>query len=1047
MTGSLPSNFQGEVWVPDDKTTFRKGKIIDYIEDGKKCKVQLDGSSDVNVYDCDKVEKCNPPAFAKCDDMASLTYLNEPSILHNLKLRYKDDNIYTYSGLFLVAINPYKTLNIYNKDFIKLYRNSVKKSTTSESDLYCETTTVRGSMKPHIFSVAEEAYENLLSDSQDQSILVTGESGAGKTENTKKVIQYILGVSTSENNREKAMKLEAQIMQANPILESFGNATTVRNLNSSRFGKFVKVNILTASKEISGSHIDWYLLEKSRVVMQESGERNYHAFYELLSGASNSLLKKLDLSRSIGTYNYLRKENLISIDDKHEFENLEEALDTMNFGESDKLNVYNILSVILHLGNITFRNPPNDNRQAIMADNSEPLVTKIAELLSVSGPELKAAFLKSRAKAGREIIVQNRTASQAKFAIDALSKGLYERLFQYLVDKINETFDNNRLFTMEKSNYIGILDIAGFEIFKKNSFEQLCINYTNEKLQQFFNHHMFVLEQSEYLKEGISWQYIDFGQELKPTIELIEGSKNKKCSIFSILDEECIVPKGTDDSFLEKLFHELETRDKKTDKKKLSFKPNKVRDGFIVKHYAGEVSYFVDGWLDKNKDPLSSTVVDLLAHSKNTFVSDLFDSPELLQSNLSNSPVKGGRQRKSARFRTVAQRHKEQLGDLMTQLSHTHPHFVRCILPNSNKMPGEFNNRLVLDQLRCNGVLEGIRIARSGYPNRVSFEQFAKHYAILSRRTVDKKSNYKNICELILKELDLDEEVYKIGITKLFFRNGVLASIEKVKQEKLDRTITNIEAIARGIISRRSLMKKIAEYRASKVILQNFKSYNNIAQDPWFKLIMQLRPTLSDSSAVESHYIEKIQALETKVTELTSQVQGELKSKEDLQKKYDSLNTSVSGDRDLLKDKDEKLAKTQKQIVQLEKDIQAKKEKLDELLQNQKRTDAIEEKGHKLEGELLNLKSKYESQKMDSQKVKKELESLKNSIKEKEDAILETKKKLLENKMNLDKSLKETVSYYEIRRMIYIHDKLLTCIFFFSNRNHVFPHFLKRTRN
>ena len=919
-------NYKGEIWVsqPDDKqdSIFRRGEIVEKVKDTENStiyKVKLKDNDELVDADLKNIHKANPIRFDGYDDMASLTYLNEPSILNNLKVRYQDDKIYTHSGLFLVTVNPYKKINIYNSDFITLYSANEKK---------CN--------QPHIFGTAQKAFDSLIKNKKDQSILVTGESGAGKTENTKRVIQYILSVATNVENKQSAAVLENQILQANPILESFGNATTVRNLNSSRFGKFVKIQIDSSNSQLVGAHVDYYLLEKSRVIFQDSNERNYHVFYQLLKGAPLDLLERLHLNnKSLNQYEYLKSgltTPVGNIDDKKEFQNLINAFKIMSFDDEEVLNIFKVLAIILHLGNIKFKNSLNDTKQAVLLDESNETIDKVALLLGVSSQEFRKSFLNSKIKIGREIVNQQRTAAQAKFSIDALSKSLYEKLFQYLIDNINRSFNsstNQNEFMDISDNYIGILDIAGFEIFKKNSFEQLCINYTNEKLQQFFNHHMFELEQSEYMKEGISWNYIDFGNELKPTIELIEGSQSnkRKTNIFSILDEECVVPKGTDKSFIDKLFSELESKDTTVDKNNLSFKPNKIRDGFIIKHYAGSVDYSVDGWLDKNKDPLSSTMVELLSNSNDIFVND-FVNASITEFNITDSPVKGSPRKKTGMFRTAAQRHKEQLNLLMDNLSQTFPHFVRCILPNSEKKPGVFNDAIVLHQLRCNGVLEGIRIARSGYPNRIDFENFAKQYSILSNASFNKASgiknstaDYKKICEIILGELKLDPEVYKVGVTKLFFRNSVLASLEKVREQTLSSILSDFNAIVRGKLVRASFVRNIQRLRASKVLAKNFKHYSLVKDDPWFKLINTLKPRLDDVGVVEAQYTNRIAKLENQVKEMSSRINDNLKERDEIKSKLGALNKEIVEDQKTISAKDFELGELKQAKVLLEKEL------------------------------------------------------------------------------------------------------------------------------
>ena len=1057
-------NYQGDVWVTglnlSNDRIFYKGEIIKKIDSNEDnneqndlYQIKLTDNNDEKLITAQlkDIQKANPSAFDGYDDMASLTYLNEPSVLNNLKLRYFDNKIYTYSGLFLVALNPYQNINIYNSDFIKMYSTNQQQSQNDSNNSNNSTSSSNIKLPPHIFGTAQKAFNNLINEKKDQSILVTGESGAGKTENTKKVIQHILSVSTNSNNKDNALILENQILQANPILESFGNATTVRNLNSSRFGKFIKIQINNSNNELSGAHIDWYLLEKSRVISQDKNERNYHVFYQLLKGASNEMLEKLLLNTnsSLNDFQYLKNgltNSIETINDTQDFNNLMNAFKIMHFTDFDILNILQILSIILQLGNIKFSNSNNDTKQAVISDDSDLIIENVSKLLGVSSNDFRKSFLNSKIKVGRETVSQQRTASQAKFSIDALSKTLYEKLFEYLVNKINENFKNGTGNNNENENkdtsqnvfldspfnndnYIGILDIAGFEIFEKNSFEQLCINYTNEKLQQFFNHHMFVLEQSEYMKEGISWQYIDFGNELKPTIELIEGTNidKKKTNIFSILDEECIVPKGSDKSFIDKLFKELEVKDsKKMDQSKLIFKANKLRDGFVIKHYAGSVDYSVDGWLNKNKDPLSSTMIEVLSNSNNFLINEFFQSNDF---NLSDSPIKGSPRKKTGMFRTVTYRHKEQLTQLMDNLSKTYPHFVRCILPNSEKKPNVFNDKVVLEQLRCNGVLEGIRIARSGYPNRIDFKTFASYYNILSDsffngsfQKFNNNNEYKQTCELILSGLDLDPEIYKIGLTKLFFRNGVLASLEKKREEKLGLIFTKFNAIARGKIIRNDFQIKLQRLRASKILIKNFKLYDENSLDPWFKLIKSLKPRLDDSNIVEIQYTSQIKKLQSQLRELQSKVDNDLTEHTATANKIESLEIEINQNREVINNKDVDLGESRKTIVKLEKQlaelsesssrlqnvITEKDSQLDKLSSlNVDEVNNLKKENEELLSAKNKLNNKLESELKSVKLIKDELASLKSVIDSKEMEISSLKREKRARDTELSENLDE----------------------------------------
>ncbi|RUS17833.1 P-loop containing nucleoside triphosphate hydrolase protein, partial [Endogone sp. FLAS-F59071] len=508
------------VWVEDKEEGFVKGYITNEDKQGEVVEVFLDNGQTRTVTS-NEVQKVNPPKFDGVDDMADLTFLNEASVVHNLRLRYHSNLIYvkdiqphsrnptiqTYSGLFLVAVNPYRNLNIYTNTVIEQYRNRK-----------------RGEAPPHIYAVADQAYHDMLQDRENQSILITpinrytlttsGESGAGKTENTKKVIQYLASVASDRKSRGE---LEEQILQANPILEAFGNAQTIRNNNSSRFGKFIRIEF-NAAGQIAGGNIEWYLLEKSRVAYQSPHERSYHVFYQLVNGGDAELQRELLLDgTTLDDYGFTKKSNkyIDGVDDAADYRELRNAMTTMRFTSKEQHDLFRIVSTVLHLGNLTVIADRDD--QARLPDTS--VAERICHLLGIPVADFERALLRPRIKAGRDWVPQARNREQVLYSVEALAKALYERSFGKLVERINATIDRRR---GASGGFIGVLDIAGFEIFEVNSFEQLCINYTNEKLQQFFNHRMFNLEQEEYRRENIEWKQIDFGLDLQPTIDLIE---------------------------------------------------------------------------------------------------------------------------------------------------------------------------------------------------------------------------------------------------------------------------------------------------------------------------------------------------------------------------------------------------------------------------------------------------------------------------------------------------------------------------------------------
>lgn len=764
------------VWVPNPERVWEGAEVLEDYKDGAgKLKLRLDASGNTLEVALGPDKQLpplrNPDILVGENDLTSLSYLHEPAVLHNLQVRFCRHNaIYTYCGIVLVAINPYSELPIYGSDTVWTYRGQSM-----------------GDLDPHIFAVAEEAYTKLEREQRDQSIIVSGESGAGKTVSAKYAMRYfaIVGGSSTETQVEK------KVLASSPIMEAIGNAKTTRNDNSSRFGKYIEIHFDRAY-HIVGASMRTYLLEKSRVVFQAPEERNYHVFYQLCASRDQHPDLKLAHPDEFVYLNQGGAATIDGVDDAKSFVDMVGALTLLGFGPKEQNDMWRVLAAVLHLGNVQL----TPQAEGTTISSKDRHLAIFCELLEIDINEMRTWLCQRRIVSVREVLNTPMNVKEATAAKGALAKHVYAELFNWIVGIVNKALESG---TNSTQKFIGVLDIYGFETFEINSFEQFCINYANEKLQQQFNQHVFKLEQEEYLKEEIEWKFIDF-YDNQPCIDLIET----RLGILDLLDEECRMPKGKDSSWAEKLYSQCT-------KWKHFSKPRFGTTAFLIKHFADNVQYEVAGFLEKNRDTVMEEQITVLRGSQNKLVQKLFaDEARRLvvpAARVKVTPSQPQAQSKQNK-KTVGSQFRDSLNMLMSTLNATTPHYIRCIKPNDVKKPFEYNAVRAVQQLRACGVLETIRISAAGFPSRWTYGDFFQRYRVLC---VYKDIDYDNLratCGRILNKLIKDEDKYKFGRTKLFFRAGQVAYMEKLRAERLRLCCIKMQAQVRGFIARKRYLRK-----------------------------------------------------------------------------------------------------------------------------------------------------------------------------------------------------------------------------------------------
>uniref|UniRef100_A0A8C6C518 Myosin-7B n=1 Tax=Monodon monoceros TaxID=40151 RepID=A0A8C6C518_MONMO len=868
-----PSDAKSSIFVVDPKESFVKATVQS--REGGKVTAKTEAGATVTVKD-DQVFPMNPPKFDKIEDMVMMTHLHKPAVLYNLK-------------------EHYAWLPVYNPEVVAAYRGKKQEA------------------PPHLFSISDNAYQFMLTGE-------CGESGAGKTVNMKCVIQYFATIAVTGEKRKEEGTLEDQIISANPLLEAFGNAKTVRNDNSSHFGKFIRIHFGTTGR-LASADIETYLLEKSRVTFQLKAERGYHIFYQIMSNKKNAPDHHHPYDYAFVSQGEV---TVPSTDDREELMATDSATDILGFSSDEKVSIYNLTGAVMNYGNLKFKQKQRE-------EQAEP-----------DGTE---ALCYPRVKVGNEYVTKGQTVQQVYNAVGALAKAVYEKMFLWMVTCINQQLDTKQ----PRQYFIGVLDIAGFDIFDFNSLEQLCINVTNEKLQQFFNHHMFVLEQEEYKKEGIEWEFIDFGMDLAACMELIEKVRFKFWKL-------CFVST--------KLF---------------TFQKPKVVKGRAEAHfslvcYVSTVDYNIAGWLEKNKDPLNEMVVGLYQNSTVKILAFLF-SEETSEAEGGGTKTGGKKKGSSCQAVSVVFR-------LMTSLRSTHPHFVQCIVPSETKAPGAMEHELVLHQLRCNGVLEGILVCGKGFPSRILYADFKHRHKILNASAIPEGQfiDSKKASEKLLGSIDIDHTQYKFGHTKVFFKAGLLGLLEEMRDDKPAHLITRTQARCRGFLARVEYQKMVEGRESIFYIPYNIRVFMNVKDWPWMKLYFKIKPLLKSGetgkeTATMNEGFEKtkeeVAKSEAKWKELEEKIVTLMQEKNDLQLQVQSETASLAD----AEDRCDQLIKTKIQLQAKIKEVTKRADDEEEI------NSELTAKKRKLEDECSQLKKDTDDLELTLAKVEKEKHATENKVK------------------------------------------------------------------
>ncbi|KAK0392167.1 hypothetical protein NLU13_1665 [Sarocladium strictum] len=886
-------------WQPDAAEGWVASELVDKAIEGDKAKLtfKLENGEDkvitvpadalVSGNDASLPPLMNPTMLEASDDLTNLSHLNEPAVLQAIRLRYLQKEIYTYSGIVLIATNPFARVDsLYVPGMVQVYAGKQ-----------------RATQAPHLFAIAEEAFMDMIRDVKNQTIVVSGESGAGKTVSAKYIMRYFATREAPDDagtrikrGAETMSETEEQILATNPIMEAFGNAKTTRNDNSSRFGKYIEI-MFDDSTNIIGAKIRTYLLERSRLVFQPLKERNYHIFYQLVAGASDQQRQDLDIL-PVEQFEYLNQggsPTIDGVDDKAEFNATKKSLKTIGVSDEQQDDIFKLLAGLLHLGNVKITASRNDS---VLAP-TEPSLERACRILGVDATTFAKWIVKKQLVTRGEKITSNLSQAQAVVVRDSVAKYIYSSLFDWLVDIINQSLATDEVLSRVKS-FIGVLDIYGFEHFAKNSFEQFCINYANEKLQQEFNQHVFKLEQEEYLKEQIDWTFIDFSDN-QPCIDLIEG----KMGVLSLLDEESRLPMGSDEQFVTKLHHNFAS-----DKHKFYKKPRFGKSAFTVCHYAIDVTYESEGFIEKNRDTVPDEHMAVLRESTNTFLKQVLDAASAVRekdvASASSNAVKPAAGRKIGvavnRKPTLGGIFRSSLIELMSTINNTDVHYIRCIKPNEAKEAWKFEGPMVLSQLRACGVLETVRISTAGYPTRWTYEEFALRYYMLTHSS-QWTSEIRDMANAILSkalgtgsERGLDK--YQLGLTKIFFRAGMLAFLENLRTSRLDEcailiqknlkaryyrrqyldareSIIQSQALVRGFMARR----RAQELRTIKAATTIQRVWRGQKQRRKF---LKIRQDMIVFESVAKGYLRRKQIMETRVGNAALIIQRSWRSRQQL---------------------------------------------------------------------------------------------------------------------------------------------------------------------